>query len=250
MYGTSPTWNPVRNHFLPWCMNSQRIMKESNIARRNPFNLYIAIASLPLELEYPLYYIHLKVKLTKKEFACIFGQIWRCWIASSYMWIYDEKILLCNLRKLWRAPKESQNVYTDIVARQFIEQFNSFYLSNVTTTYDKIYFHEHSTDTSRYKEGYKLISYHLDDKIKRDCYEDQLFYYSDPSHGCQCQCPPCLHDPYPNLVIGSSITLYGRIIIHGIPFNISLTYVVISDRDLETVSNCWPMIHGLVEKIC
>ena len=103
-------------------MNTKRNLNESQIARRNPFNLFITIASFPLELDYPLYYINLKVKLNKKTFACIFGQIWGCWIASPYMWIYDENVLLCHLRSFWDISRNHKNVYVDVVTKQFLQQ--------------------------------------------------------------------------------------------------------------------------------
>lgn len=183
---------------------------------KNAFNLFISIGSYPLKLDYPLFAINIDIPLSKKEFYCLFGQTWN---VSPYMWIYDKDILLCNLRKFWKKNNT-------MAAHQFYEQFNSLQLKNIESSYSLIekeftspdgilykYFHEYNNSQIT-EQGYKQISYYLDDLIDRKCYNKQLFYYSKCTQ------------TFPNLIDDSHITLYGRFIIHNIPFNVSLNYYI------------------------
>lgn len=198
-------------------------------SRRKPFNLFISLAEY--KFDFPVFSIDLFVEMTPSEFACLFGQIWKCY---PQYFFYDKNILLCNLRKFWTFCKNKELI--DSVSNSFVNQYNDLSLDS-TVSYQNVYsefiaengifydyFHERHEDG--FEEGYSQISYELDVLINRECFKKQLFYYD------------CCTRNFPNLVIGSKISLKGRIIINKIPVDVTLHYKIISEHPSSCLCDC------------
>lgn len=189
-------------------------MISKKIVKRNAFNLYITISDQPFNFDLleKKYNINLEIKLTKKEFICIFGQYWCCNNKNPYLWLYNENKLYCNLKKLFK------KIYRDL-AEQFLEQFKiKDIIPNIDLLYESFLPNEGVFYTYFVKNVYKDISYILDMQISRDCFKKQLFYYDS-----------CL-DSYPNLINTFYILLVGKLIIFNRKVSISLKYSIMDEN--------------------
>lgn len=174
----------------------------------------MSLNDIAFELDLPLFSINIDIGLSTLEFFCLFGQSWEC---DPDTFLYNTDILLCKLRNLWKiiAPQ---------VTQIFVHQYNNLNIDTVTSEQDVgsefmpgngilyKYFHEEENT-----KGYEQIGTALDAIIERDCRFDQIFYYN----GCD--------NTTPNLLIGSSIILEGRLIIKNVPIIFSLRYIIIPD---------------------
>lgn len=188
-------------------------MISKKIVKRNAFNLFITISDIPFNFEIleKKYNINLEIKLTKHQFACIFGQHWCCNMRHPYLWLYNETKLLCKLKKLFK------HKYKDL-AEQFLEQFKvKDIIPNIDLLYESFLPNKGIFYTYFVKNVYKEISYLLDIEINRDCFKKQLFYYDK-----------CLNS-YPNLKEDFYILLVGKLIIFNRKISISLKYTIIDD---------------------
>ena len=173
----------------------------------------MALSDIAFDLDLPLFSINIDIGLTAHEFLCLFGQSWEC---DPNTFLYNTDILLCNLRKFWLmvAPE---------ITQIFVHKYNSLDLDTVTSEQDVytefmpekgiLYKYFHEDDITK---GYEQIGSALDAIIERECRFNQVFYFN------RCD------NTIPNLPIGSSITLQGRLIIKNIPIIFSLRYIIIS----------------------
>lgn len=189
-------------------------MISKKIVKRNAFNLFITIGEKPFNFDIleKRYNINLTIELSKKEFACIFGQTWCC---NSFLWLYNNELLLCKLKKIF------EKRYINL-SEQFLEQFaindiipNIELLKNAFYPGDGIFY--------KYfvKDAYKDIGYLLDNEINRKCFYKQLFYYSK-----------CLQN-YPNLSNDFYILLVGKLLIFNRKISISLKYKIINSENIN-----------------
>lgn len=188
-------------------------MISKKIVKRNAFKLFITISDKPFNFE-PLetkYNINLEIKLKKKEFVCIFGQKWCYNMKYPYLWLYNEKKLLCKLKKLFKHKNKD-------LTEQFIEQFK---VKNLIFNIDLLHesFLPNNGIFYKYfvKDVYKDIAYLLDIEINRECFKKQLFYYDN-----------CTNE-YPNLKKDFYILLVGKLILFNKKVSISLKYTIIDD---------------------
>lgn len=191
------------------------MIKEENIAKRNPFNLFISIGSLPFKFQFDYYTINLYVLLDKHQFVCIFGQTWdKC---ESSTFVYDQDLLLCRLREFWKECFFNTTfIYT--LSKSFIDQFDKFDINKkIKEDFYKEFFSEKGLLYRYFHEdiGYYEIAMDLDLLITRCDYFSQLFYY----HFCT--------DMYPNLPIDFKITLMGLFFIDSLPLRVNLIYHLI-----------------------
>lgn len=189
-------------------------MLSKKIIKRNAFNLYITISDQPFNFDIleKKYNINLELKLTKKEFICIFGQHWCCYNKNPYLWLYNEKQLYCNLKKLFKKKYK-------YLTEQFLKQFHiKDIIPNIDLLYESFLPNGGIFYTYFVKNVYKDISYLLDMQINRECFKEQLFYYDN-----------CLNY-YPNFKDKFYILLVGKLIIFNTKVSISLKYSIMNDE--------------------